>query len=106
MLANVVMRLDGVGGDPDRVLIDEVVLPDGDAFAEILARNVPALNRELAGRLQRVVLKMCFEDGFFHADPHPGNVLVHAGQATLIDWGNNFQKDSAWIFAGWAMSWK
>ncbi|MCC6748018.1 MAG: AarF/ABC1/UbiB kinase family protein [Deltaproteobacteria bacterium] len=24
----------------------------------------------------RVLLKMLFEDGFFHADPHPGNVLV------------------------------
>src|SRR5262249_25198289 len=32
-------------------------------------------HRELAGRLQRVVLKMCFEDGLFHADLHPGNVL-------------------------------
>jgi ubiquinone biosynthesis protein len=24
----------------------------------------------------RVLLKMVFEDGFFHADPHPGNVLL------------------------------
>jgi ubiquinone biosynthesis protein len=24
----------------------------------------------------RIILKMVFEDGFFHADPHPGNVLV------------------------------
>ena len=23
-----------------------------------------------------VVIKMIFEDGFFHADPHPGNVLI------------------------------
>jgi len=24
----------------------------------------------------RLVLKMVFEDGFFHADPHPGNILI------------------------------
>jgi ubiquinone biosynthesis protein len=24
----------------------------------------------------RLILKMIFEDGFFHADPHPGNVLI------------------------------
>jgi ubiquinone biosynthesis protein len=24
----------------------------------------------------RIILKMVFEDGFFHADPHPGNVLI------------------------------
>jgi ubiquinone biosynthesis protein len=27
----------------------------------------------------RIILKMVFEDGFFHADPHPGNVLVTPG---------------------------
>ena len=24
----------------------------------------------------RVIIKMIFEDGFFHADPHPGNVII------------------------------
>ncbi len=24
----------------------------------------------------RILLKMVFEDGFFHADPHPGNILI------------------------------
>jgi ubiquinone biosynthesis protein len=24
----------------------------------------------------RLILKMVFEDGFFHADPHPGNILI------------------------------
>jgi ubiquinone biosynthesis protein len=43
---------------------------------------------ELAGRLQRIVLKMCFDDGFFHADLHPGNVLVtDGGEICIFDVG-------------------
>ncbi|MBL8677546.1 MAG: AarF/ABC1/UbiB kinase family protein [Myxococcales bacterium] len=30
----------------------------------------------IAARSVDVIIKMIFEDGFFHADPHPGNVLV------------------------------
>jgi len=31
---------------------------------------------EIARRATAVVVKMAFEDGFFHADPHPGNVII------------------------------
>ena len=31
---------------------------------------------EVAGKLLDVYLKQVFEDGFFHADPHPGNLFV------------------------------
>ncbi|MDA8168315.1 MAG: AarF/UbiB family protein [Nitrospiraceae bacterium] len=32
--------------------------------------------------------KMIFEDGFFHADPHPGNIFVMAsGQLAFLDFG-------------------
>jgi ubiquinone biosynthesis protein len=35
-----------------------------------------------------VVLKMVFEDGFFHADPHPGNLFVEPdGRIALMDFG-------------------
>ncbi len=30
----------------------------------------------IAENAVRIILKMVFEDGFFHADPHPGNVLI------------------------------
>lgn len=33
----------------------------------------------LAVRAARVYLQMIFQDGFYHADPHPGNYLVLAG---------------------------
>jgi len=32
----------------------------------------PQLAREAVG----VIIKMIFEDGFFHADPHPGNIII------------------------------
>ena len=45
-----------------------------------------------AGALAReacdVLLKMVFENGFFHADPHPGNFFVEAdGRLGIIDFG-------------------
>ena len=36
----------------------------------------------------RLSIKQIFEDGFFHADPHPGNVLIMPGNIfCLLDWG-------------------
>jgi len=32
---------------------------------------------EVAARLLDIYFKQIFEDGFFHADPHPGNLFVH-----------------------------
>jgi ubiquinone biosynthesis protein len=44
--------------------------------------------RALAARGVDVVLKMILVDGFFHADPHPGNVMYLPGnRIALIDFG-------------------
>lgn len=44
--------------------------------------------RALAERATRVTAKMVFEDGFFHGDPHPGNLFVQdGGRIGLIDFG-------------------
>ena len=44
--------------------------------------------RALAERATRVTAQMVFRDGFFHADPHPGNFFVEsAGRIGLIDFG-------------------
>lgn len=47
--------------------------------------------RDLARLAMHIVVKQIFEDGFFHADPHPGNVLVLGSPASpeyaLIDLG-------------------
>ena len=44
--------------------------------------------RALAQRATDLILHMVFEDGFFHADPHPGNFFVETGgRIGLIDFG-------------------
>jgi ubiquinone biosynthesis protein len=44
--------------------------------------------RELAERGGRTILKMVFEDGFVHADLHPGNIFLAAdGTMTMLDLG-------------------
>lgn len=44
--------------------------------------------RALTARLLRVWCRMVFKDGFYHADPHPGNLLVDpSGRITLLDFG-------------------
>lgn len=48
---------------------------------------------EVAGRLFDIYMKQVFEDGFFHADPHPGNLFVSVGgqsegwKLTFVDFG-------------------
>lgn len=44
--------------------------------------------KELASRLVRVYCQMIFVDGVYHADPHPGNILVNKdGDLVLLDFG-------------------
>ena len=57
-------------------------------------RDVEALDaagidrKELAARAAGYVFKMIFEDGFFHADLHPGNLFIQEdGSIALIDFG-------------------
>lgn len=44
--------------------------------------------QQLAANGLRLMLKQIFEDGLFHADPHPGNVLIQNNSVfCLLDWG-------------------
>lgn len=44
--------------------------------------------KDLAKRLIEMYCKMILIDGFYHADPHPGNILVdESGQLILLDFG-------------------
>ncbi|MCZ7677814.1 MAG: AarF/UbiB family protein [Sandaracinaceae bacterium] len=58
----------------------------------VRGRKIDTLARgehpEVAGRLRNVFLKMLFEDGFLHADMHPGNLLVtEDGTVAIFDVG-------------------
>jgi predicted unusual protein kinase regulating ubiquinone biosynthesis (AarF/ABC1/UbiB family) len=46
-------------------------------ITDVSALQAAGVDRqEVAGRLFNTYLKQFFEDGFFHADPHPGNLFV------------------------------
>ena len=52
--------------------------------------------RSIADHATRVLLSMILEYGFFHADPHPGNIFVESeGRIALIDFGMVGEVDSA-----------
>jgi len=44
--------------------------------------------KKISTDLANAYLKMVFEDGFYHADPHPGNILVSGeGKIIFLDFG-------------------
>ena len=61
----------------------------GIAGNDMAAIDVAGLDRKLlAKRGAEAVLKMILIDGYFHADPHPGNVLYLAdNRLALLDFG-------------------
>ena len=61
----------------------------GIKISDLAAIDAAGIDRKkLAERSARIILKMVFEDGFFHADPHPGNFFIEpGGRIGLIDFG-------------------
>ncbi len=62
---------------------------DGIKVSDLAALDAAGIDRHaVAENAVRLMLREIFEFGFFHADPHPGNVLVLAdGSTGLIDFG-------------------
>ncbi|MDS0525344.1 AarF/ABC1/UbiB kinase family protein [Clostridium sp. SHJSY1] len=44
-------------------------------------------NSDVARKLALCYCKQVFEDGFFHGDPHPGNILIFNGKLCFVDFG-------------------
>jgi ubiquinone biosynthesis protein len=61
----------------------------GIKISDLGALDAAGIDRSaLAERAARMMLQMVLEDGFFHADPHPGNFFIEpAGRIGLIDFG-------------------
>jgi ubiquinone biosynthesis protein len=63
---------------------------EGVKASDVEALDAAGLDREtIARNALRAVAKQLLIDGFFHADPHPGNILVNpkTGVITFIDTG-------------------
>ncbi|MDK6628466.1 AarF/UbiB family protein, partial [Aerococcus urinae] len=42
---------------------------------------------DIGQKLMLSFIKQVFKDGFFHGDPHPGNLLIYEGKIYFIDFG-------------------
>jgi ubiquinone biosynthesis protein len=70
-----------------RVLTEEFI--DGTRFRDIRPLSfTPSERRRVATMGADAIFKMAFEDGFFHGDPHPSNLLLTpSGDLALLDFG-------------------
>lgn len=62
---------------------------EGLKINDVKALDAAGLDRRaLADHSAAALAQMIFEDGFFHADPHPGNMFVEPdGRISIIDFG-------------------
>lgn len=64
-------------------------LVDGYVISELFDKEIEGIdNKEMAQIAVQSYLKQILLDGFFHADPHPGNMFVTKdANISYIDWG-------------------
>ncbi|KAL2612142.1 hypothetical protein R1flu_023834 [Riccia fluitans] len=84
MVTRRVLVMDFLEGTPIMLLADEMkrkgINPDG-RIAKLAKRNIL---RDLSSAYGQMILS----DGFFQADPHPGNILINKrGKVSLLDYG-------------------
>ena len=97
---NVIRFRHNFEGDPDiyvpqvymeyskeHILVEEFI--DGIKISELVKLRETGLNlEELARKAIRLVFEQIFNHGFFHADPHPGNLFLNKNQTlTFLDYG-------------------
>lgn len=75
-----------------RVLVMERI--DGIKISDLRTLDSLGVSRaELASRLNNCYLKQFFVDGFFHADPHPGNLFVRVEPEVPTVYVNGLQAE-------------
>jgi ubiquinone biosynthesis protein len=70
-----------------KVLTEEFI--EGTRFRDLRPLSLaPSERRRVATMGADAIFKMAFEDGFFHGDPHPSNLLLTpSGELALLDFG-------------------
>ncbi len=69
-----------------RVLVMEYI--DGIRFDDFEALEAKGFDRDQLGRrLGENYVRQIVEDGYFHADPHPGNIWIRDGKIVWLDLG-------------------
>ena len=70
-----------------RVLTTELI--DGIKISKIEKLEAAGLDKKvIADRIVALILRQAFDHGFFHADPHPGNIFVLAENVIcMVDFG-------------------
>ncbi len=79
------VRVPAVYGDrcTSRVLTMDFVR--GVKITDVDAITAAGLDRDdIARRFMKAIIKQLLVDGFFHADPHPGNVFVDTSDGTIV----------------------
>jgi ubiquinone biosynthesis protein len=76
-----------LGLSTSKVLTEEYI--EGTRFRDIRPLVLsPSERRHVATMGADAIFKMAFEDGFFHGDPHPSNLLLTpGGDLALLDFG-------------------
>jgi len=71
----------------DKIITLEKI--EGTRLGEFIkTENLEAEKKVIAAHFADAILKMVFIDGFFHADPHPGNIFVISGnRIAFVDFG-------------------
>ncbi|MBN1363676.1 MAG: hypothetical protein JW976_02615 [Syntrophaceae bacterium] len=69
-----------------KVLTMEFV--DGIRFSDFVQNASEERLKKIARRITRLIIKQVFEYGYFHADPHPGNIFIlDNDRVCFLDYG-------------------
>ncbi|MCO4744133.1 MAG: AarF/ABC1/UbiB kinase family protein [Proteobacteria bacterium] len=69
-----------------RLMVMELI--EGEPLSAAMKTAQPSLQRRLAHKLMEATYQQVFEYGYFHGDPHPGNILVTPDeQLAFLDFG-------------------
>ena len=89
LVAKRALVMDYVDGETLTSIADRAEKGEGKKISKV---EQELFARMLLKSLTAAFGRMIFETGFFHGDPHPGNIMVQKdGKVALIDWGQTKQ---------------